>query len=209
MTATIVQRNRLTIPTAQQMHANVLACYELATRAEWLDGFAWYDRANELAHDVGHAMGIPADRIACMLATASPSCKWEQQALQAQAQAQVIISGLPLRMIPGHPLTGAQRTMMQSVVLNGPACLTGRKRIDFAGAILGDKLAAPIDAHMVRALLGQYIPYKDTSISSDAQYEQMHGVVCAVARSLGMYPARLQAIVWTVARNRSKQLDLH
>jgi hypothetical protein len=207
MTGSIVDRNRRPVVGVAQMRANVIRCYEMATRAEWWDGFTWYDRANELVHDVAGRLGVQAENLACMLAAGSFGVRWEQQEALAYAQGRVILSGLPLRDIPGHPLTLLQRQTMQATLMGGPRFLRGRKWVDFAGAMLGDKQAAPIDAHMVRALLGGYLPYKMCGITP-CLYEEMHGVVCTAARALGLYPSRMQAIVWTVARNRSKTLDL-
>lgn len=199
--------NARELPSVPVMQATALRVYEIATAAEWHEGFAWPDMGQVLCATVGASVGSPADHVACMIAAGSGKVNWDQQAELAEQQARVILAGLPLRMIPGYPLTNRQRQQMHDCLLGGPSRLSGRKVVDFAGLLTGDKYAKPIDCWNVRGLLGRYIPYKDTGDLTDLGYWRMQEAVDGAARKLGMWPARLIGIMWTVSRNRGKELE--
>lgn len=195
-----MKRNDL--PPGEVMRANLLRVAELGTRQQWHRAASWYPECFELCASVADDFRIPADHVACMVAVGSVSAIWERQAILIRDQVAAILDGCDPAGIPSHGvrLTDMHRAKMIDVLTKGPRTLTGRKWIDFASAILGDRHAVAFDVWHSRALLGRNIPYDYSSPADDFTYEYCVWHVCRAASELGMCARTFSAGLWLIGR---------
>jgi len=170
-----------------------------ATDEELAHGLSWY----ALAHDTAAALAEPyrgyitTDTAAGVIAALSPRSSWPQNVERAR---QLLATG------DTYGLTLGRGKARRIVAGEAPlAVLSGPKERSFYSNVsdpLGSD-AVTIDAHAFDAAAGMVTsdPARK-ALGRVGEYERVAAMYRSAARTLGVAPHVVQAVVWVVWRNR-------
>ncbi len=190
------------------MVKRILVWFDRATPAEVAAGAAWYGEAYRTADTMAAATGFPIDTVAAVISHLSPQTRWV-----ANVNAAWSLLATDTR-APGM-LTANYDRAMAAVHAEDPLATFGpraQKTAAFALAILGDHDSVVIDVWAARATLqGARYRFRDELADENARILKRAGVYAALvaayrsaARSRGVTPCAMQAIVWTVIRGSAE-----
>ena len=166
--------------------ARYRSAYHSATRRERLQGRLWYPTATALAKEIGAAHNHDWRNVARSISALSPRMPWERNI------------ALTWELASGRNPKALSRSVSKArLALTGKPALNGPKERSFAAAILGNRRAVTIDAHMLR--VAGYPPKVSLSILRECQH-----ALSILALELDEDPRDLQAIIWLVARNHGQ-----
>lgn len=184
--------------THGQATRRIIKLFGEATPAELQEGLTWYARANEFARQLAAQHGITMLQAAAVIANLSPQKGWEANVKLAQ---QYLETGKS-----GH--TGAQTRKCDAIMAGEPIDenLGNLRKVPS----FYDNIAFPetstevtIDRHAYDAAVGMRAGDKaHKQLESNICYEQFAEVYRRAADRLGLAPHVVQAVVWTVWRNR-------
>lgn len=182
---------------------NVLRVLDMATEAEWTEGLQWYSEAQALAVELA---GMPngrgdIERAAAVIAILSPMKEWSQnKRLAIRAYEDGGLSGGTFR----HAVVKVNRLLVDWVEdISGE--VTGPKVRSFWQGIVtgGDTDVVTIDRHAYDVAIGKRLT-DDERVIGIGMYRSCERAYIRAARARGMSAAQVQAITWTVWRNRYK-----
>ncbi len=190
--------------THRTMVTRILVWFDRATPAEIAAGSAWYGEAYRTADAMAAATGFAIDTVAAVISHLSPQTRWA-----ANVDAAWSLLAKDTR-APGM-LTANYERACSAIHAADPLASFGpraQKTAAFALAILGDSDAVVIDVWAARAALqGARYRFRDGAGEENAKLLKRRGVYDAVAnayrsaaRSRGVTPCAMQAVVWTVIR---------
>lgn len=182
---------------------NVLRVLDMATEAEWAEGMQWYSEAQALAVELA---GMPngrgdIERAAAVIAILSPMKEWEQnKRLAIKAYESGGLSGGTFR----HSVVKVNKLLVDweediDSVVTGP-----KVRAFWHGIVSGgDTDVVTIDRHAFDVAIGKRLTDDERNINI-GMYRACERAYVRAARDRGLSAAQVQAITWTVWRNRYK-----
>jgi len=190
----------MTLPTHDEMVANIITVYERATFGQTLDGADWYRRARFVIEDLSNGLGVDPHRFAHALAALSPRNPWRWNVQDAYAFASAAHNGAPM---PGNATTFKRNCAAAWAALtNGgdPWKTAALKVRSFVAACLGDPEAVVIDVWAYRVAVGCDMDKK----VNKSEYKAITAAYAEAAMQVGRMPAHLQAITWLVVRGEGR-----
>lgn len=189
----VIARTVGQIPDADTMVERILAIHAEALESEHIDGEGWYPAANEIAHLVGAVGGYTVAQGAGIIAALSPQCSWDENVVRALAFAR------------GDKVGAFDDALSKAKAIatgHDPATvLGGRKVRSFYSNILLNENAVTVDRHAVAVVYGRPLSDREIKILEKiGAYTYIAAAYRAAARTLGLSPATLQAIVWLAWR---------
>ena len=181
----------------------ILAHFNDAKPLEVLEGAQWYDSANSDIQALATAYDMPARTVAGVVAVLSPRMRWSENISEAASIIQQYYADVTAE--SAHSITFLQNVRKAYSVLAGDdSAIRGPKVTAFYRNLLGDPTVVTVDIWAIRAAIGKTLrdskgtdraPNKTEQAAITKAYE-------TAAREVGISPAKLQAIVWVVVRNR-------
>lgn len=183
----------------------ILKYYRQATDAQRQEGLAWYCKARDLATGLATAYGFTVEQTAGVIAVLSPQTTWEANVEAAQVACRIFTETGALDHLPKYPGYPANVAKADRILRGIPGQVSGPKVSAFYAAILGDLSHVVLDIWATRAARS-----KADNMAKVFRQDEMPGVrerrtidkaYRNAAASVGVEPAELQAIVWTVLRD--------
>jgi hypothetical protein len=179
----------LTDTVEDDIVSNYLALAMKATPADFVAAATWYQDAQEVAEDVAENLNVSLEIGASIVAAFSPRERWASNVAKALAFSM------------GKPVIGLSNNynMAKASLELGFDALKGQKTNAFARNIAGDQDAVTIDVWMIRAA------GMDASKGvNKSEYNMLSDCVRTVAKSFGLKPSVMQALIWIIARGDAK-----
>lgn len=175
------------------IYNNLREIYRDATDEEFEAGLNWYSDANAAIGVMATEVGIPHIRMAGIVAALSPRVRWATNLDAAirmaraakRRKAQPIVAGLPIN-----------RNRAWKIARTGDyhRNIIGPKVSAFFRNLIGDMDAVTIDAWMLNAAGVDY--------ANVGNRQAIEFAVRRIAEEADLTPAQVQAIIWTVVRDR-------
>jgi hypothetical protein len=187
-----------TVSDLDRYTANIVAVYRSATPEQIAQGMAWYADAAGIAADFSRRYGYTLDQCAGVIAALSPMNSWGNNVRLAE------------RFLKEGGLTSGYLTKMLAkgrAILGGAPLadvLTSNKISAFAECILsaGNTRAVCVDRHAQDIALD----IRHTDSARPALGKRAYALIAdayrAAGDTLGVSPARVQAITWVTWRRR-------
>jgi len=179
--------------TVSEARQDVLSSYTRlalnATMSDIASAATWYDDAKDVALEVARNLGSTLEIGASIVAAFSPRQTWGRNVINALSFSQ------------GNHVAGLANnmTMANNSLVLGFDALNGQKTNAFARNIAGDTNAVTIDVWMIRAA-----GLDAAKGVNKSEYNLLADCVREVAKSFGLTPAAMQALIWIVARGEAK-----
>jgi hypothetical protein len=182
--------------TTDEVVANILVAWTLATDANREDGAQWYLLNQQALEEMANGTGVSLETAAAVTAHLSPRIHWARNLVAAHN----MLHGLPVTGVLGRSISGAQSAL--DAYRNGEEplwTLKGQKIKNFALNLIGDTEAVTIDVWAARVAFGG--PYEDKILQRAGVYNAIAEAYRIAAVKVGVSPSTMQATCWIVARN--------
>lgn len=185
-----------------EMRRNLRTLYRRhATRADIVNGAAWYPAARHIMADWSASYGVSVETCAAVTAALSPQCSWPRNLIAADdvlARRAISVGGpLQVNIRKARQLLDDTReypTLADRMFAYFPY---GPKVNSFACNLAGADSVVTIDTHAAQAALSDV---QFNVIRGWKQYALFVQAYCDVARSFGLPPSTFQASVWLIWR---------
>lgn len=173
-------------------YTNLLDIFMSATPDERQAGAYWYSDARAAILALANEAGINRLVFAGVVAALSPRIRWTTNLDAASRMCRAAVTGQEQPRVAGF---GHNRDIAWQIANGGSAGLiTGPKTTAFYQNLIGNENEVTVDVWMLRAA-GVFLPNK-TNMDNVAES------VRKIARYRRLTPAQVQAIIWTVIRDR-------
>lgn len=181
---------------------NIVAAYQRATPDQRARGLEWYARANDLARELDPD-NVP--RAAGVIAALSPQCQWERNAAIARAS-YLLGSGT------GNIYSANNRKASRILRGEDPADVLGGPKVrSFYAGILAPEGTDTvcIDRHAHDIAVGRRTDdaTRTASLGTAKGYDAFVRAYQRAAALLGVPASHVQAVTWTVWRERPGRWD--
>lgn len=190
-------------PDVRTMIDNILSLYFAADEVQIYEGTHWYDSARLFAADLAQKHGVTTEVAACVIAAHSMNASWKANMKRAINH----LSGMPTGLTAAIEMSDAAIHYGHRLALSGgdPSlvfdAIVGPKINPFARCVAGDLTAVATDRWAQRAAFDTLDDKKSTRwIRRNGVREDMIRAYEQAAKSVGIAPAVMQAIVWVVVR---------
>lgn len=171
----------------RRIKAKYAAAFAIATKAELIEGAAWYDTARNDLKTVSLAHRVPFDVVVGICAALSPRLRWSLNVVYTDW----VIQGIHVPHITSM-VNKAKRILETGNV----SLITAPKTSAFYANLMGDYTRVTVDRWMYRLAgfdVSLYIP--------DVHYTECEQAVIQLSNDIGyLNPAQLQAVLWLIAR---------
>jgi hypothetical protein len=152
------------------MRANtrhILGMLMLASQADLLSGYNWYQRAYDLGLKlIDEYKGLTIEQAVGVFSALSPRNKWEKNCIDAEAMIKTWSIGGDYDMLKVSTFNPNKRKAIAILELDMesadaeaiPNILSGQKVVAFYRSIMGDKDAVCIDGHAYAIFIGERVP---------------------------------------------------
>ena len=183
----------------QAIKANIRTVFESASLVELAEGMAWYGNAHNILAAVARKYKV-STRTACGICAAiSPGASWDRNLLEVQEflrnpKAAVGVYGRRNRDKAKRILEGEEPLDV----------LGGQKVRSFYLNLLSptEDLAVTVDRHSKCLSFGITSERDSNALVTRAEYQIVEQVTRELADELRILPLQLQAVTWTVWRNK-------
>jgi hypothetical protein len=200
-----------TVTYTESNVANILACFDRATAADYADGIDWYARANRAAKRIGRAHGIPLRVVVTVMAALSPNNRWEKNVIDTDRMCAVFAKGRTIRAVRvstyGANKRKAWRVLREFARAGGRTphdtfrdILNGPKTMAFYSNIMGMTDWATIDGHARNIAYGSRVPLEHAAVTSIVEYRSLVADYIEAGRRRGINAPTMQAVTWTAWR---------
>ena len=173
-------------------HNNLLDAYQSATADERSAGIHWYEDARSVIATLADDIGISRFVFAGVVAALSPRIRWNTNLDAATRMCRAAISGEDMPVVAGF---GHNREIAWSIANGGSADLiSGPKTRAFFNNLIGNEYEVTVDVWMLRAA--------GLEVANKGNMDNIADSVRRIARYRRLTPAQVQAIIWTVKRDR-------
>ena len=186
---------------------NILAVYNLATKAELHEGRCWYSDAKILATALADQYGVSVRTAVGVIAALSPRNKWRRNLLDAEALLKVAQVDLKAAAEVKVCTFGANRAKALAIIAADCesdealfSILKGAKLVEFAKCILGYSDEVCIDGHAYSIWLGDRVALKNVPNITKKMREQIKADYCRAAELLNAPAYEVQAVTWCAWR---------
>ena len=185
--------------TTDQVVANILATWHLATDANREDGAQWYGLVRAALAEMAGGVGVSLETAAAVTAHLSPRMHWSKNLIAAHK----VLHNLPVTGVMGRSLTAARFAIAAYLAGDDPlATLNGPKVSSFAANMLGDDDAVTIDVWAARVAWPDFSKKElDLALDRVGVYDALAEAYRIAAARVGVSPSTMQATTWIVARN--------
>ncbi len=191
------------LPEFGKMVSNVLKTYYEATEDERSEGMSWYNRAYEICDEVATAYGVKTSQVVGVMAVVSPAMTWDQNEFAPAKICDLYSRGIRWEAWAGFATWGPNRKKAQRILDGDYDAISGNKVTAFYGAIMGATDSVALDRWAIRVLLDNPTLGNDMIVPSGKKcYDYMAEVYKKAAEVVGINPSDIQAVTWTVYRNR-------
>jgi hypothetical protein len=200
------------------MRANtrhILGMLMLASQADLLSGYNWYQRAYDLGVKLIHEYdGLTIEQAVGVFAALSPRNKWERNCIDAEAIIKTWSIGGDYDMLKVSTFNPNKRKAIAILELDMESVdteaitniLSGQKVVAFYRSIMGDKNAVCIDGHAYSIFIGERITTTKTPSITPKLFETIQRAYQLVAKrsaelcGVELSPTQVQAVTWVTYR---------
>ena len=196
--------------TTQISHAdmikNIVARYNDATPAQIDTGMAWYQNAQDQAHDIAIKHDMPVYIVVAVIAALSPNNKWSRNVLNADELIGAFIRGDAMETVKVSTYNKmkekAWRILREIPDYDGAkAILNGQKITSFFMDIMGE-FNVTIDGHARNIAYNERVGLTDDRTNIGVrEYRALQAAYYDAAKQVDIMPYQLQAITWGVWRD--------
>lgn len=169
----------------------IVRTFGTATPEQIIAGMVWYGTTQDLVYVLSERSQYTINQVACAMAQLSPRLRWSQNVDSVEI---LVMTGD----LPRYVMSGPAKRARKALIAADPFATFGKKALktqNFARNIMGDENAVTIDVWMAR-LVG----VSERQLKLVGVYEALAHCFRLAAKRLGISPAQLQAVVWTVVR---------
>lgn len=173
------------------MSENLIRLYHEARPAEITSGLQWYPTAHNIVIEWADTYQLSIATVASVIAAISPQVSWSRNLIIAKD----ILAGDPPSIggAIGANVEKAKRIREDHATNIVDYFPTGPKVASFAANLMGDWNVVTVDTHASQAALLNPLATPRLTIPAYAAFATAYQ---QAAKSLGMLPAHLQAIIW-------------
>jgi hypothetical protein len=175
------------------LHENIVDVLYHAKPEHWRDGMNWYNHASREIARLGAKHNMPYETTAAIVAVLSPQLRWSRNILAAD----VIMGGKVPSAVLGTSVRKAIRLMSGESI---ESVLGGDKVNAFFRNLTLNFEHVTVDVHAVDAACRDDYTFNRSTIK-DSRYNAIADAYKAVARSLSLPPAVVQAVAWVTWRD--------
>jgi hypothetical protein len=182
--------------TTEEVVANILVTWELATDTNREDGAQWYLLNQQALEELANGTGVSLETAAAVTAHLSPRVHWARNLVAAFN----MLQGLPVTGVMSRSVNGAQSAL--DAYHNGQDpmwTLKGPKTKNFALNLAGDTEAVTVDVWAFRVAFNGQL--EDKVLTRAGVYQAVAQAYRTAAQRVGVTPSTMQATTWIVARN--------
>ena len=187
----------------------------LASQADLLSGYNWYQRAYDLGIKlIDEYKGLTIEQAVGVFAALSPRNNWDKNCIDAEAMIKTWSIGGDYNMLkvstfnPNKAKAIAILELdMESVDTEAiPTILSGQKVVAFYRSIMGDRNAVCVDGHAYAIFIGENISTTKTPKISPKLFETIQRAYQLVAKrsadlcGVELSPTQVQAVTWVTYR---------
>lgn len=178
----------------EDMVAAIVAAFNASTADDRDSGRRWYPAAGAIIDGLAAWSGIPADRMAAVVAALSPRNPWAWNVADAAAFADAARRGDAVRPRATTFDSNADRAW---AFANGQSdwATSAPKVRSFVANMTGDTDAVTVDVWAIRVATNG----REHEVRSDRRYHEVANAYRTAAAIVGETPRELQAIVWVAA----------
>ena len=185
---------------------HIQALLDLATAGETVEGFYWYERANQAAVTLADRYEVKEETAAAVVAALSPRNKWDRNLIDAENLIAAYVAGGAEAAADVKCCTfGKNKKKAIEILIYGATgdlaldFLSGPKLIEFFSCIMGENDVC-IDGHAYSIWFGDRVTLaKVPSIGVKLRAEIKKDYL-AVAKKNNLTGAQVQAITWVAHR---------
>ena len=194
---------------------NISAMLMLASQADLLSGYNWYQRAYDLGVKlIDEYKGLTIEQAVGVFAALSPRNNWDKNCIDAEAMINTWAIQGDYDMLKVSTFNPNKRKAiaileldMESVDAEAiPNILSGQKVVAFYHSIMGDKNSVCIDGHAYAIFIGENISTTKTPKISPKLFETIQRAYQLVAKrsadlcGVELSPTQVQAVTWVTYR---------
>lgn len=199
------------LPALDRMRDNILRVYYDATDAERQEGMDWYDRAAQLVEKLATDTDVTINQAAAVVSILSPLVRWERNIEDARILIDAWNAGIGPDGFKVSSFAQNRRKawwMLEeksepSTMFGRRAPKTGRFHELLIDPWITDRVV--IDGHAFSIAVGVRHPLASPDIPNleyKGRYERLEQAYREAAARVGIAPHQMQAVTWTVWRNR-------
>ena len=192
------------------MNQKLLDQYENTKLNEKQEGRAWYKLAHEWCLHTGLQFGLPLDTVSAVVSLLSPRNKWERNKQDASVLISTKLSGGDFNSFSVCTFTGNKRKawdLLDVGAFDADKVFKGPKTRAFYDNITHrDSSRVTIDTWAYRAAREVELRWRGSI--TPKMYATLEKEYQAVAKHVGEKPMDLQAILWVVVQNWTKNEEL-
>jgi hypothetical protein len=192
------RKEHVTPSALLEMEARLLSLYRRASKADVVEGTAWYRRANEYAQSLAAGTPWTADTMAAVISAISPRMPWGRNQKVARDIVDRFTAGGREADYTGLGLTDNIRLAVIILAGVNPDRVLVNKRAAFRANIAGDLTRATVDIWATRAAMGT-----DEFEGPGRYYAELESVYQRAADAVGLSAAQFQAVIWIVIRRET------
>lgn len=183
---------------------NILNIYDLANKAEIVDGLQWYKNANDICRDIASDTDLQLHVVVGVMAALSPSNKWDRNIIDCKQVIAAFQRGDSVESVKtctynNMKLKAWRILTEQGDVDNVATILNGAKITDFYHCILGHNVCV-IDGHAYGIAFNQRLSMKAVPNIGKKLRRELQEVYIAAAKQRGIKAYEMQAVTWVVWR---------
>ena len=194
---------------------NISGMLMLASQADLLSGYNWYQRAYDLGVKlIDEYKGLTIEQAVGVFAALSPRNNWDKNCIDAEAMIKTWAIQGDYDMLKVSTFNPNKRKAiaileldMESVDTEAiPNILSGQKVVAFYRSIMGDKNSVCIDGHAYAIFIGENISTTKTPKISPKLFETIQRAYQLVAKrsadlcGVELSPTQVQAVTWVTYR---------
>ena len=188
--------------TNKSIEKNLLSWFSAATAEQIAAGLVWYNAANRESHRLANQYGVQPEQAATILSALSPSVRWERNVIDAENLIDAFTAGRSIDSFNVCTYGPNKRKAWKVLESDWRIEKEAPKTFSFVSNILGNTQLVTVDRWHARACLNRAgRPVKEVSSSIPvSQYKRVESITQKIAKTKGVTPSALQAIIWVAIR---------
>jgi hypothetical protein len=190
------------LPPQWKMVNNILNVYDSASDADVEEGMNWYNNAYEACDFMAQSFEFAPGQIAGVMAVVSPGMTWDENESAPARICDLYRNGVHWTNWTGFS-TYPLNLMKSKRILDGDySAIKGPKVVSFYGCIMGATDVVTVDRWSLRVAMNQFLSTDKIVPSGKKCYNAVSDAYKAAAELANINPCDMQAVTWTVYRNR-------
>ncbi len=191
------------LPSQSEMSKNIIYTFLNASHEDMQEGMNWYPNALHKCAEIADDTMLPLDTVVALVSVISPSIMWGGNISAPEQIIDLWDRGIPATEWTGFNIYPANLLKAERILNGEISALKGNKVVAFYRNIMGSWVDVTIDRWSIRVALDEPKLGKDKIVPSGKKvYEAIADAYRESARLLGVAAPEVQAVTWTVFRNK-------